>query len=66
MPTDNLTLIGLGLAGLFIVWLVFSLVKKVFGLVLLAALLIGAYLLWNNPVLLQSLLDTVGGFFGGR
>ena len=66
MPNDNLTLIGLGLAGLFIVWLVFSMIKKVFGLVLLAALVIGAYVLWNNPAMLQSLLDTVGGFFGGR
>jgi len=64
MPTDTLTLIGLGLAGLFIVWLVFSLVKKVFGLVLLAALVIGAYLLWTNPALQQSLLTTVSGLFG--
>tara|TARA_R110002020_G_scaffold14227_20_gene50538 strand:+ start:2701 stop:2895 length:195 start_codon:yes stop_codon:yes gene_type:complete len=64
MQSDNLTLIGLGLAGLFIVWLVFSLVKKVFGLVLLAALAIGAYLLWNNPAMLQGLLDTLAGFFG--
>ncbi|WP_193334366.1 hypothetical protein [Devosia beringensis] len=63
MPADNITLIGLGLAGLFIVWLVFSLVKKVFGLVLLAALVIGAYVLWNNPAMLQSLLNTVTGFF---
>ena len=37
MPTDNLTLIALGLGGLLIVWLVFSLIKKVFGLMLLAA-----------------------------
>ena len=66
MQTDNLTLIGLGLAGLFIVWLVFSLVKKAFGLALLAALVIGAYLLWNNPAMLQGLLNTVAGFFGGR
>ena len=64
MPTDNLTLIGLGLAGLFIVWLVFSLIKKVFGLVLLAALVIGLYVLWTNPALQQSLLNTLGGFFG--
>mgnify|MGYP003647940269 CR=1 FL=1 len=64
MQSDNLTLIGLGLAGLFIVWLVFSLVKKVFGLVLLAALAIGAYLLWTNPAMLQGLLDTLAGFFG--
>ena len=66
MPTDNLTLIALGLGGLLIVWLVFSLIKKVFGLVLLAALVIGAVVLWNNPAMLEGLLQTVSGFFGAR
>ncbi|MGV8853606.1 MAG: hypothetical protein ACOH2L_03085 [Devosia sp.] len=66
MPTDNLTLIVLALGGLLIVWLVFSLIKKVFGLVLLAALVIGGYLLWTNPAMLRSLLDSIGGFTGWR
>ena len=66
MPTDNLTLIALCLGGLLIVWLVFSLIKKVFGLVLLAALVVGGYILWTNPPLLASLLDTIGNFTGWR
>ena len=66
MPTDNLTLIALGLGGLLIVWLVFSLIKKVFGLMLLAALVIGGYLLWTNPAMLRGLLDTIAGFTGWR
>ena len=64
MPNDNLTLIALGLAGLFVVWLVFSLIRKMFGLVLLAALVIGGVVLWNNPALLEGLLHTLGGLFG--
>tara|TARA_R110002020_G_scaffold327591_3_gene543526 strand:+ start:486 stop:686 length:201 start_codon:yes stop_codon:yes gene_type:complete len=66
MPTDNLTLIALCLGGLLIVWLVFSLIRKVFGLLLLAALVVGAYVLWTNPAMLRGLLDTIGGFTGWR
>lgn len=36
-----------------VLWLVFSVLKKVFGLVLLAALVVGGFLLWRNPELLH-------------
>lgn len=41
IPTDNYTLIVLGVIVVVAFWLVFSLFRKVFGLVLLAALVIG-------------------------
>lgn len=56
MPQDTYTLIGLGLAGLLAVWLVFSLVKKMLGIVLLIALAAGAYVVWTNPELQQQLI----------
>jgi uncharacterized membrane protein YraQ (UPF0718 family) len=59
-------LIGLGLAALFAVWLVYSLVKKILGLALLAALVVAGFVLWNNPAMLQSLLQTVSGFMASR
>ena len=63
MPTDDMTLIGLGLAGLFIVWLAFSLLKKVVGLAVLAALIIGGFVLWSNPEMCRAMLDTIGAFW---
>jgi len=66
MPTDNLTLIALCLGGLLIVWLVFSLIRKVFGLLLLAALAVGCYVLWTNPAMQASLLDAIGSVTGWR
>ncbi|AEQ53191.1 hypothetical protein [Pelagibacterium halotolerans] len=42
-------------------WLVFSLVRKLFGLVLLAALAVAAWVLWSNPHLLAWV---TGGLFG--
>jgi hypothetical protein len=64
MPTDDMTLIGLGLAGLFIVWLAFSLLKKVVGLAVLAALIIGGFVLWSNPEMRRAMLDGLAGLFG--
>lgn len=62
IPTDTITLIGLGVAALVAVWLVFSLVRKVFGFLLLIAIGIGAWYLWTNPETAQALLGSVMGF----
>ena len=37
------------------VWLVFSVLKKVIGLFVLAAVVVAAFVLWQNPAMLQSL-----------
>jgi len=53
MPTETYTLIGLAVAAVVVVWLVFSVLKKVFGLLLLAILVSVGFLLWQNPELAQ-------------
>ena len=58
-----MTLMGLGVAAVVIVWLVFSVLKKVIGLLFLAAVVIGAFVLWQNPAMLQALLAWVQNFF---
>jgi hypothetical protein len=45
-------------------WLMFSLVRKMFGLVLLVALAIGAWALWSNPGLFYAATDALGGLVG--
>ena len=37
-------------------WLVFSVLKKVIGLLVLAAIAVAAFVLWQNPALLRGLL----------
>ena len=61
MPTDSATLIGLGVAAIVILWLVFSVLKKVIGFIFLAAFAAAAFFLWTNPVLLQRLLAMLPG-----
>lgn len=45
-----------------VIWLVFSVLKKVIGLLFLGAVAFGAYMLWKDPALLNRVLDWVQGF----
>ncbi|WP_172121782.1 MULTISPECIES: hypothetical protein [unclassified Devosia] len=48
------------------VWLVFTVLRKIFGVLLVVALGAGGLVAWNNPALLASLTDTLAAFAGGR
>ena len=60
-PISNatFTLMGLGVGAILVVWLVFSVFKKILGLLFLVALAFGAWTLWNNPALLQQVLGSL-------
>lgn len=60
MPTDLSSLLVLGIGAAILLWLVFSVMKKLFGLALVAALVFGGYMLWTNPDLQQRALDLIG------
>lgn len=55
MPTETYTLVGLGVAAVAVIWLVFSVAKKLFGLLLLAALVAAAFIAWQNPELARQI-----------
>jgi len=59
-------LIGLGVVAIVAVWLVFSVVRKALGLALLAALIIGGVVLWNDPDLLHATIGFAAELFGAR
>jgi hypothetical protein len=46
-----------------VVWLVFSVLKKVIGLAVLAAVVVAGFVLWQNPAMLQSVLGWVQDAF---
>ncbi|UYO00732.1 MAG: hypothetical protein KIT02_05835 [Devosia sp.] len=60
MPTDTYNLLILGVGAAILLWLVFSVMKKLIGLALLAAIVFGAYIVWTNPALLQQAMRMVG------
>ena len=55
---------GLGVAAIVVIWLVFSVLKKVIGLLFLVGLAVAAFVLWQNPEMQRSLIDWVRGFIG--
>ncbi len=59
-------LIGLGVAAVVVVWLVFSVFKRVLGLALLVAMAFGAWVVWSNPELQRSLIAFAVQFLGAR
>ncbi len=63
IASDTYTLIGLGVGAIVVIWLVFSVLKKVIGLALLAAVAAAAFVLWQNPTLLRGLLAWVQTVF---
>lgn len=52
---------GLGVAAIVVVWLVFSVLKKVIGLVFLAGVAVAAFVLWQNPGMQRSVTNWVQG-----
>jgi hypothetical protein len=51
--------------ALVVLWLVVFVVRKLIGLALVVALLIGAWMVWNDPLLLQDALYAVSDFIRG-
>jgi hypothetical protein len=47
-----------------VVWLVLSVLRRVFGLLLLAAIFAAGFVLWQNPALLQALIGWLQNAMG--
>ena len=46
---------GLGIAAVVVLWLVFSVLKKAIGLLVLAAVAFAGFFLWQNPNVVRAL-----------
>lgn len=62
ISSDTYTLIGLGVAAIVVLWLVFSVLKKVIGLLVLAAIVVTGFVLWQNPAMRDALLAWIQTF----
>ena len=62
ISSDTYTLIGLGVAAIVVLWLVFSVLKKVIGLLVLAAIVVAGFVLWQNPAMLDALMAWIRTF----
>ncbi|MGE7371257.1 hypothetical protein ACQKKX_19655 [Neorhizobium sp. NPDC001467] len=53
MPEDIYSFLVMGVVALVVIWLVMFVVRKLIGIALVAALVIGGFLLWQDPGLLD-------------
>ena len=63
MPNDFISFIILAALAVVVLWLVFFVVRKLFGVALLIALAVGAWMVWNDPDHLRQWADPVMNFF---
>ena len=59
MTSDLMSLIILAAVGAAVLWLVFFVARKLFGFALLVAIAVGAWIIWNDPAVLQKWFEAV-------
>ncbi|KQN78144.1 hypothetical protein [Devosia sp. Leaf64] len=64
MPNDPMTLMGVGIGAIVVIWLVFSVVKKVVGIAIVLALAAGAWFLYTNPQQLAPVIAYIRQYTG--
>jgi hypothetical protein len=60
-PGDLYSFLTIGVVILVVLWLVVFVVRKLIGVALIAALVVGAWFLWNDPSILGAAFETVLG-----
>lgn len=64
MPNDPMTLMGFGIGAIVVIWLVFSVVKKLVGVAIVLALAAGGWFLYTNPAYLNEIIAWVRQYTG--
>ena len=62
-PQDIYATLVTGVVVLVVLWLATFVVRKLIGVALAAALVLGGWMVWNDPSLLQTARDTVLAYF---
>lgn len=63
LPEDPYSILMMGVVALIAIWLVMFVVRKLIGIALVTAIIIGGLLMWQNPAVLQTAQDTVSSTY---
>lgn len=63
MPEDITSLLVMAVVALVVIWLVMFVVRKLIGIALIAAVVIGGFMVWQDPSLLRTAQDTAIGYY---
>lgn len=50
---------GLGIGAVVVIWLIFSVVKRMVGIAIVLALIAGGWFLWTNPQYLAPIMAQI-------
>ena len=63
IPDDFSSVLMIAIGTLITIWLVMFVVRKLIGIVLVAALIIGGVIIWQNPRVLGTAQDTAVRYY---
>lgn len=71
IPEDLSSIVVMAVVAVIAIWLVLFVVRKLIGIALLAAVVIGGLMVWHDPAMLGSAQDTAMRYYdqwhdGGR
>ncbi|TCL87976.1 hypothetical protein C8J38_1265 [Rhizobium sp. PP-WC-2G-219] len=62
IPENIPSVLTSGVGALIAIFIVMFVVRKIVGMVVITALIIGGWMVWNDPTLIQSVQDTVTSY----
>ncbi len=65
MPEDVYSLLLMGAVAFVVIWLAAFIIRRLIGFAILAALVIGGAMVWQNPGLLAAAPHIIGNYVGG-
>jgi hypothetical protein len=63
MPEDITSFLVMAVVALIVIWLVMFVVRKLIGIALVAALVIGGFMVWQDPGVLRTAQDAAIGYY---
>lgn len=63
IPEDIYSLLVMVVVALVAIWLVMFVVRKLIGIAIVAALVIGGFMIWQDPTLLRTAQDSAIGYY---
>lgn len=63
IPDDFYSMLVMAVGVVITIWLVMFVVRKLIGIALVAALIIGGFMIWQNPTMLGIAQDTAVRYY---
>lgn len=63
IPDDFYSMLVMAVGVVITIWLVMFVVRKLIGIALVAALIIGGFMIWQNPTMLGTAQDTAVRYY---